>query len=52
MKVYAQEIPFYCRECNQCKNLEDINENLQMKNDMGYTHDIFCKIRKEDVYRL
>ena len=44
--------PFYCEECNKCSSTEEIYSNLKVKNNTGWTHDIYCLKREEIVYRM
>lgn len=48
-KMY--EIPFYCRDCGKCENnADEIDKNLKIKNNTGWTHDIYCLKLGHKVY--
>lgn len=52
IKSYKYEMPFYCKECGKCETDEEANNNLKIKNNTGYTRDIYCIKRKQTVYGL
>jgi hypothetical protein len=52
-KVKVVEIPFYCRECGKCGiNAKEVENNLRIKNNTGYTHDIHCLKLGHTVYMM
>ena len=44
--------PHYCKECGQCRKAATANKYLKVKNNTGWTHDIYCEKRKEIVYGM
>lgn len=39
---YSKTMPYYCKECGQCKNYKESYKNLKVHN-VGYgCRDIFC----------
>jgi len=44
------EMPFYCKVCGKCKTDEGTHRNLKIKNNTGYTHDIYCLVKQQYVY--
>ena len=51
-KAGAKEIPFYCNECGKCKEVKEVDQNVKIKNNTGWTHDIYCEKLGHIVYRM
>lgn len=51
-KTIVKEIPFYCKECGKCETAKETEDNLRIKNNTGWTHDIYCMKQKQIVYRM
>lgn len=51
-KIKVIEIPHYCIQCGKCETLKKVEDNLKIKNNTGYTHDIYCLRLSEIVYRM
>jgi predicted nucleic acid-binding Zn ribbon protein len=51
-KATVKEIPFYCKECGKCGTEKEVENNLRIKNNTGWTHDIYCMKQKQIVYRM
>lgn len=46
------EKPHYCKECGKCRNIKTIYNNLKVKNNTGWTHDIYCNKLSKIVYGM
>ena len=49
---HKHKMPFYCVQCNKCSTDNEAINNLKVKNNTGYTHNIYCEKRKTVVYGL
>lgn len=48
----VEVIPHYCIACGKCKKFKEIDENLKVIRNTGWTHDIYCKKLEETVYGM
>lgn len=49
---YSKTMPYYCKECGQCKNYKQAYKNLKVKN-VGYgCRNIYCLKKQCNVQYL